>query len=437
MSTPVVAIVGRPNVGKSSLFNRFLHKRLAVVDSVAGVTRDRNYSMCDWNGREFMLVDTGGMVPETRNEMERMILDQADFAINEADLVLLVVDTHVGAETTDLRIARQLNRTDRPCILVANKVDNDNFALDIHEFYQMGMGDPMPVSAVSGRGIGDLLDEVVNGLPEEEADETGLEGTIRVALVGRPNVGKSSFINKILGADRLIVSPVAGTTRDSVDTPVTIDDRQYILVDTAGLRRKYKVHENIEFYTSLRTMRAIDRCDVAIVLIDAVDGVTAQDQHVLAQVLESRRGAVLAINKWDLIEKDSRTADQFTLDITDKLAKFAYLPIIYISALTGQRVAKVLDLVDRVHSEQNRRIPTSELNDFLAAAVGHRKPPARRGKFIQLKYITQSEVAPPTFIVFANHPQLIDKAYVSYLQNQIRKQYGFEGVPIRLKFRKK
>ncbi len=437
MNAPIVAIVGRPNVGKSSLFNRFLRRRLAVVDSVSGVTRDRNYSICEWAGREFMLVDTGGMVPETRDQMERLIYDQSDFAINEADLVLFVVDTHVGVNTIDVKIARQLNKSGCPVVLVANKVDNDNFALDVHEFYKLGLGEPLPVSAVSGRGTGDLLDAVVDGLPDEDEAESEDEGVIRVALVGRPNVGKSSLINKLLGQDRLIVSPVAGTTRDSVDTPITIDDRRYILVDTAGLRRKYKVHENIEFFTSLRTMRAIDRCDVAVVMVDAQDLVTAQDQHVLSQVLESRRAAVLAVNKWDLIEKDSKTADQYSLEIKDKLAKFSYLPLIYISALSGQRATKVLDLVDRVHAEHHKRIPTSELNDFLAKAVGRRKPPARRGKFIQIKYITQSEVAPPTFIMFANHPQLIDKAYISYLSNQIRASFGFEGVPIRLKFRKK
>ncbi len=436
MNLPTVAIIGRPNVGKSSLFNRFLKRRVAVVDPTSGVTRDRNYAVCDWNGRDFRLVDTGGMVPDSRDLMERLITDQSDFAVNEADLVLFVVDTQVGVADHDLALARRLQKAKKTTILVANKADNQDLTNQSYEFMQFGFGEPMAISATEGLGIGELLDELVKRLPplvpNEEADDT-----IRVALVGRPNVGKSSFINKLLGEDRLIVTEIAGTTRDSVDTDVVLDGQRYIVVDTAGLRRKYKVQENIEFYTNLRTIRAVEGCDVAIILIDGVDGVTSQDQRVIADVLEARRGAVLAVNKWDLVEKDEKTADKYTIQINENLARFAYLPIIYISALSGQRVNKVMQLVKKVYEEQRKRVPTPQLNDLLQRAVGRRKPPALHGKYIQIKYVAQTEVNPPTFIFFANHPELLDKGYLAYLTNQLRDEFGFEGVPIRVKAREK
>lgn len=436
MSLPTVAIIGRPNVGKSSLFNRFLKKKLAVVDPQSGVTRDRNYSECDWAGREFRLVDTGGMVPDTKDAMEQAILDQSEFAVHEADLVLMVVDAQVGAEQADQRLARIMHKAGKKCLLVANKVDNDTLASELYEFSRLGLGDPLPVSATVGLGVGDLLDEVVARLPEPDKKPESPD-VIRVALVGRPNVGKSSFINQLLGEKRLIVSDVAGTTRDAVDTPIELNGRKYVMVDTAGLRRKYKVRENIEFYTNLRVIRAIESCDVAIVMVDATAGLSAQDQRILGQVLEARRAAVLAINKWDLIEKDSLTADRFTVALKERLAHFNFLPVIYISALSGQRVPKVLSLVDSVHAENHRRIPTSQLNDFLQKAFQRRKPPAVQGKYIQFKYVTQSEVAPPTFVFFVNRPELVRKSYLHYLSNQLRKEFGFEGSPIRLKCRRK
>ncbi|MBN1211738.1 MAG: ribosome biogenesis GTPase Der [candidate division Zixibacteria bacterium] len=437
MSLPLIAIVGQPNVGKSSLFNRFMKKRLAVVDSEPGVTRDRNYGVCDWNGIEFRLVDTGGLVPESKNQMEQLIYDQTAFAINEADLVLLVLDTQLGVDNVDKRIARDIQKAGLACILVANKVDSEKYDPDIYEFLNLGLGEPFPVSATVGRGIGELLDEIVARLPVRKDDEIIETGVIRVALVGRPNVGKSSYINKLLGEERLIVSPTAGTTRDSVDTPFEFNGRKYILIDTAGLRRKYKVVENIEFYTNLRAEKAIEDCDIVVLLIDAVDGVTAQDQRILSQVLEKRRAAVLAINKWDLIEKDGKTADEYSVVIKSRLAKFAYLPIIYISALTGQRIDKVMDLVNKVYENHHRRIATAPLNDFLAEVFARRKPPAKQRKYIQMKYITQTESAPPTFIIFTNHPRLVDKSYIHYLSNQLRARFDFEGVPIRIKFRQK
>ncbi|HUV30160.1 MAG TPA: ribosome biogenesis GTPase Der [Acidobacteriota bacterium] len=436
MSIPVVAIIGRPNVGKSSLFNRFLKKRLAVVDAESGVTRDRNYAACDWNGVKFRLIDTGGMVPDSKDAMERLILDQSEFAVHEADLVLLMVDVQTGLDEADRRLAQALLKAHKDNILVVNKADNDTFDSDVFGFVKLGLGDAYAVSATGGLGVGDLLDEVVRRIAGKK-EEKPAEGVIRVAVVGRPNVGKSSFINTLLGENRLIVSGEAGTTRDAVDTPFELEGRQYCLIDTAGLRRSYKVQENIEFYTNLRATRAIEGCDVAVVLVDGSEGVTVQDQRILSQVLHCRRAAVLAVNKWDLVEKDSLTADRFTKDINRQLAKFAFLPIVYVSALSGQRLVRVMTVVDRVYQEFNRRIPTPLLNDFLQRVYARKKPPAKERKFIRFKYVTQTEVAPPTFVFFANHPQLVDKAYLQYLSNQLRLQYGFEGVPIRIKCRQK
>lgn len=439
MKLPTVAIVGRPNVGKSSLFNRCIRQRLAVVDSQPGVTRDRNYAVCDWAGRDFRLVDTGGIVPGSDDLMEKLITDQVEFALTECDLVLFVVDTQVGVDPSERQIASRLHQTGRPCLLIANKADNDLIQNDIYDFLSLGLGDPLPVSATIGLGIGEMLDAIVERLPLPESDETPDEGVIRVALVGRPNVGKSSFINRLIGEDRLIVSPIAGTTRDAVDTPMTIEGRpyRYVFIDTAGLRRKYKVKESLEFFTTLRTTRAIENCDVAIVLTDADAGISVQDQRIMEQIITTRRAGILAVNKWDLIEKDDMTAVRFEKQIRERIAQFDFLPIIFLSALTGQRVAKVLDLVDRVYEQHHRTIPTSELNDFLQRAFGQRKPPAKQRKFIQMKYITQTETAPPTFVIFTNHPELVDKSYIAYLVNQLRNQFGFEGVPIRLKFRPK
>lgn len=436
MSLPTVAIVGRPNVGKSSLFNRFLQKRLAVVAEQPGVTRDRNYAEAEWAGREFRLVDTGGIVDSKPDAMESQIVSHANIAIEESDVVLFVVDAQVGVDPTDIAIARSLNRSGKNCLLAANKSDNEDYEREVFEFLKLGLGEPMPVSVTAGRGIGELLDALVALLPEPEVETEEDADSIRVALVGRPNVGKSSFINKLIGQERHIVSPMAGTTRDSVDTPFEYEGQKYILVDTAGLRKKFRVYEDIEFYTTLRASKAIDACDVAVVLIDAVDGVTAQDQKVLDQVITARRPAVMAINKWDLIEKDSNTADKFSREIGDVLARLSYLPLIYISALTGQRVPKVLKLVQEVYHENRKRIATPELNEFLERTIERKHPPARRGKYIKLRYLTQSEVEPPTFVFFVNHPELIDKSYIGYLTNQLRQTYGFVGVPIRLKFRK-
>lgn len=436
MRLPTVAIIGRPNVGKSSLFNRFLKKQVAVVDERSGITRDRNYAVCDWAGVSFRLVDTGGIVPQTKDLMEKLIYDQTEFAVNESDLVLFVVDSQVGPDPNDRKIARRLLQSGKNTILVANKVDNEQMERERFEFLSLGLGDPMPVSATVGRGIGELLDTVVARLPVAQ-QPTKEEGAIRVAVVGRPNVGKSSFINRLIGEPRLLVAPMPGTTRDAVDTQFEYEEQRYILIDTAGLRRKYKVRENVEFYTTLRTIRAIESCDVAVVLVDAQEGLKGQDQRILEEVLANRRAAVLAVNKWDLVEKDSKTADQYTKSINAILAKYAYLPVIYVSALTGQRVAKVIAEVKKVYEESHKRIPTAQLNEFLQRMLQRRHPPARQGKHIKFNYVVQTEVAPPTFVFFTNHPKLVDKTYISYLSNQLRSEFGFAGVPFRLKFKRK
>lgn len=437
MRLPTVAIVGRPNVGKSSLFNRFLRRNIAVVDEEPGVTRDRNYAVCDWGGKRFYLVDTGGMVPNASDLMEKAITDQTDFAINESDLILLLVDAQVGADDVDLRIARNLNRSGKSCLLVANKSDNEQLEMEIYDFLKLGLGEPVPVAATAGRNIGELLDKIVSMLPGQEGVDMGKDESIRVALVGRPNVGKSSFINKLTGGQRLLVTPIAGTTRDSVDTPFEFEGQAYTLIDTAGLRRKYKVHENIEFYTNLRTDRAIESCDVAVILIDATEGVLAQDLRIMEKVISRRRPATLAVNKWDLVEKEPIAVEQFGKVLGQTLSRFTRMPMTYVSALTGQRITKVLSAVQKVYGENQRRLGTPELNDFVQRVVARKHPPARKGKYLRLYYVTQSEVAPPTFVFFSNYPDLIDKSYISYLNNQLRDHFGFDGVPIRLKFRKK
>jgi len=407
------------------------------VDEESGVTRDRKYEMAEWSGVSFYLVDTGGIVPQSGNLMEKLILDQAEFAINEADLVLLVVDTQVGVDMVDSKIAGLLHKAGKKGLLVANKADNEQYENEIYDFLKLGYGDPVPVSATVGRGVGELLDMIVEALPSYVNDKDEDEKIIRVAVVGRPNAGKSSFINKLIGEERLIVTPTAGTTRDAVDTFFDFDNQTYVLIDTAGLRRKYKVQENIEFYTNLRAERAIAGCDVAVVIVDAYQGLSAQDQRILEQVFSRRRSAVLAVNKWDLIEKDSLTSARYTEAINDILARYAHLPVIYISAKSGQRVSNVLKMVKDVYDEGQKRISTARLNEFLQQVVKHKHPPAKQGKYIKLNYMTQTEIAPPTFICFANHPVLIAKTYISYLENQIRKEFGFDGVPFRLKFRRK
>lgn len=435
MSLPLVSIIGRPNVGKSSLFNRLIRQKLAVVDSQSGVTRDRNFSLCDWRGREFYLIDTGGMVPGSDDQMEKLIFEQARIAMDEADLVLFLVDCQTGITDLDTRIARQLLRADKPLILGVNKVDNERLELESNAFYGLGIETLMPVSAANGRGVGDLLDEIIDQLPEISEEEPAPEGEIKVAVVGRPNVGKSSFVNHLLGEKRHIVSDVPGTTRDSIDSPVVIGGRRYILVDTAGLRKRSKVKESLEYYTTLRTIRAIQRCDVAVILLDANEGMNLQELKIIDEVGQARRGMVLAINKWDIFDKDDKSVDIYTRQIKEAAPTYSYIPSIFISALKGTRVARTMELVERVYSEYMRRVPTAELNQFLQEAVKRQPPAAVHGRWIKLYYMTQPDTAPPTFVIFCNHPKLIQESYRRYLTNRLREQFGFEGIPIDFKLK--
>jgi len=436
LSIPLVALIGRPNVGKSSLFNRFLRKRLAIVDPTPGVTRDRNYSLCDWNGREFYLIDTGGMIPNTKGAINRMVLEQSEIAIDQADLIVFIVDTKVGIDEVDERIARRLQKCGTEVLLVANKADNDLEETETFQFMRLGLGEPLALSATVGRNVGEVLDLIVEKLPEAPTAEEDTE-TIRIAVIGKPNVGKSLFINRLIGQERAIVSPIPGTTRDAVDTPFELDGKKYMLIDTAGLRRKAKVKEDIEYFTTLRTLRAIENCHVAVVLIDATQGLTVQDLKVIEDAIEARRAIVMAVNKWDLVEKDERTADRFTVQIKEFAKTISYLPIIYISALSGQRVIKTISLVDQVYENWQRTIPTPELNDFLIEITQKQPPAAIQGKHMKLFYMTQAGVKPPTFMFFCNYPNLLQKSYLRYIENQIRARYDFEGIPIRLKYKKR
>ena len=436
MSLPLVGIIGRPNVGKSSLFNRFIRRRMAIVDDVPGVTRDRNYALCDWTGRQFYLVDTGGMMPDTRHQMESLVLEQAEEAIRQADLVVLVVDSRTGIDSADQRIAELLLKAGCKTLVLANKADNDILENDRFEYLRLGLGEPLPMSATVGRGVGEALDGIVELLPQAESGPDETEA-IRIAVIGKPNVGKSSFINRLIGEERVIVSPIPGTTRDAIDTPFEYDGRSYVLIDTAGLRRKAKVKEDVEFYTTLRTLRAIENCHVALVLVDASQGLTVQDLKVVEDAVAARRGIVMAVNKWDLVEKDDKTADIFTSQIKQFARSLHYIPIIYISALTGKRVVKTLSMINEAHTNWCRRIPTSELNAFLEEITAKQPPAAVKGKYIKLFYATQADTKPPTFLFFCNYPELLQKSYLRYIENRLRERYGFEGVALRIKTRKR
>jgi GTP-binding protein len=436
MSLPLVALIGRPNVGKSSLFNRFLKKRLAIVDHTPGITRDRNYSLCDWQGKQFYLIDTGGMLPGTKSGISRMVLEQSATAVGQADLIVLIVDCQTGIDEIDKKIAILLQKSGKRVLLLANKADGEVEETESFQFMKLGLGEPLPVSATGGRGIGEALDAIVAALPE--AEEPGEESkAVRVAVIGRPNVGKSMFINRLIGEERVIVSPIPGTTRDAVDTPFRFEGRDYILIDTAGLRKKSRVKEDIEYYTTLRTLRAIENCDVALVLADASEGVTVQDLKVIEDALEARRATILAVNKWDLVEKDDRTADAYTERIRESARTISYVPITYISSLTGRRVTGTVALVDQVYENWGRQITTSELNRFLEETVQKQPPAAVGGKYIKLYYVTQAGIKPPTFIFFCNYPKLLQRSYLRYIENQLRRRYDFEGIPIRIRIKKR
>jgi GTP-binding protein len=428
----VVAIVGRPNVGKSSLFNRILRDQRAVVDDEPGSTRDRNYASTHWRGKPFVIVDTGGYVPTSRIDMERFAREQAEVAMSQADVILLVVDVTTGISDLDGQIAQTLLKRERCCLVVANKADNEVRESEAGVFGRLGLGEPIAVSALSGRNAGDMLDRIVALLPED-TQEADTQDAVRIAVVGRPNVGKSSFVNAVCGENRAIVHEAPGTTRDSLDTEVIYGERRLTLVDTAGLRGMQKIRKEVEFYASLRTIRSLERCHVALVIVDSSAGVTVHDVKILAQVMESRKGAVLVANKWDLVEKDSYTADRFVKEIREAYPFVAHIPVVLTSALTGKRTHRVLDEALEVHERGKERVATSELNAFLEQLTSKNPPPMHRGRQPKLLYCTQHGIQPPSFVFFCNSPGLIQKPYRRYIENQIRERFGFEGCPISIR----
>ena len=431
----LVAIVGRPNVGKSTLFNRLTESRQAIVHDAPGVTRDRVYGHVIWNGREFALVDTGGYVPRSADRFERAIREQVQIALTEADIVLLITDVMAGVTDLDQEMARMLRRSNKPVFVVANKADNEKRQWEAASMYSLGLGEVYPVSATNGMGTGDFLDAVVAALPEEEQSED--DGAVRIALIGRPNVGKSQLTNTLLRQERSIVTEISGTTRDAVDAELTYKGEAITLVDTAGLRRRTKVHENVEFYATLRTERAIRSCDVAVLLLDATLGLEAQDINVLKEAEALKKGLVIVVNKWDLVEKETNTARDTERAIQERLKTLDYVPVLFVSALTGKRAHRVLDVCLEIMRNAAYRVPTSELNQTVQQSIGRYHPPTWRGRYVQIKYATQVGISPPLFAFFCNHPQGVGTAYARYLENQLRKAYGFLGVPITLAFRRK
>lgn len=437
MKLPIVAIVGRPNVGKSTLFNRVLGERLAIVEDRPGVTRDRNFARAEWGGRGFYIVDTGGMVEGSDEPMDRLIRQQVLAAVEEADLVVHLVDGRAGPHPLDYQIADRLRRSGRPVLLVVNKMDNlgNASATGHHDFWDLGTGEPLPVSSLSGKGSGDILDAVVEHLPQADAPDE--EQALRVAVVGKPNVGKSSFVNRLLGEERLVVSDQAGTTRDAIDTPMQYHGRSLVFVDTAGLRRQSRIDESVEYYSTIRTERSIERADVCLLLIDATEPIHNQDLKIAHLAWEAGCGLVLVANKWDLVEKETMTAPRFERSLREKAPFLEWVPVVFTSATTGQRVFKVLDLIQEVDEQRNRRIPTHDVNEVLQALVTRTRPPSAAGHPVKIRYATQVAVAPPTFLIWSNHPDAIPESYQRYIHNGFRQQWGFRGVPLRIRYRQR
>ena len=436
MSKPLVAIVGRPNVGKSTLFNRLIGKRKAIVDDAPGITRDRNYDTVNWAGQQFELIDTGGYLPEAKHQIDLAIREQVEIAVDEADVLLFVVDCKTGITNVDDWLAGYLRKSKKDVILAINKVDDPRDDLEVGQFYKLGLGTPVPVSAMGGRQSGDLLDVVVEHIKKFDIQEED-SGQIKLAVVGRENVGKSSLANMLLEQSRSIVSSIPGTTRDPVDMELKYKKRKYLLIDTAGLKRRSRIKENVLFYSNLRTFRSIERADVVLFMVDAAEGLSRQDVGILNEAAAQRKGIVLVINKWDLVTKDHKTIDTYKKIYTEKLGVLRYIPQIYISVLHKQRLYKMLDLATDVYEERKKRIPTSDLNDFFLPLIQEKTPPAEKGKEIKINYITQLQAEPPVFAFYSNYPDLIVESYRRFLENRLRKQYGFKGVPVLLSFRKK
>lgn len=437
MTRPLVAIVGRPNVGKSMLFNRLVGQRLSIVEDTPGVTRDRLYAECEWCGRKFDMVDTGGIEPTTDSEILIFMREQAQIAIDAATVIILVTDIRTGVTAADKDVANMLLRSKKPVVLAVNKADSTG-ATDpaVYEFYSLGLGDPIPVSAVHGHGTGDLLDECLKHFPPAEGDEDE-DDSIKVAVIGKPNVGKSSLINRILGQKRVIVSNVAGTTRDAVDTAFENEQGKYVFIDTAGIRRKSKVEERVEKFSVMRAQLAIERADVCLIMIDARDGVTEQDTKIAGLAHEAGKASIIVVNKWDLVDKETGTMEHMRKDIMRDLSFMSYAPIVFISALTGQRTDRLFELINFVNDQSNMRITTGMLNNVLADAQARVQPPTDKGRRLKIYYMTQTGIKPPCFVIFCNSRELFHFSYQRYLENQIRAVFGLEGTPVRIVIRQK
>ncbi len=437
MSKPTVAIIGRPNVGKSTFFNYIVGKRISIVEDTPGVTRDRVYADSNWRGREFTLIDTGGIEPESDDTIVSQMRQQANMAIELADVIIFITDIKQGVTATDHEIALMLKKAKKPIILVCNKSDTFGKIPDeLYEFYNLGLGEPYAVSSVNAKGIGDVLDAIYEKFPPLTQSQEN-ENIIKVAMIGKPNVGKSSLINKILGENRVIVSDIAGTTRDAIDSEFENEFGKYVFIDTAGIRRKSKVEDNLEKYSVIRSLLAVERADVCVLMLDAKEGVTAQDAKIAGEAHEAGKGVIIAVNKWDEVEKDNNTMEQYKKEVYNKLAYLSYAPIIFISAKTGQRVNKLYEMINMVASQNALRVSTSVLNDVLSEAVTIVQPPTDKGKRLKIFYMTQATTKPPTFVVFVNDKELFHFSYERYLMNQIRKEFGLTGTPIRMIVREK
>ncbi len=437
MAKPVVAVVGRPNVGKSTFFNYVAGKRISIVEDTPGVTRDRIYTDVEWRSKIFTLIDTGGIEPYTEDKIMQQMKRQAELAIDTADVIIFMVDAKDGMTASDKEVGSMLRKANKPIILAVNKVDRvGEPPPDVYEFYNLGMGDMITISSVHGLGMGDLLDAVYEHFPEDTGEDYG-EDVIKVAVIGKPNAGKSSLINKILGEERVIVSDIPGTTRDAIDTYFEKDDQKYVFIDTAGIRRKSKINESIERYSIIRSWTAVERADVCVIIIDAQDGVTEQDTKIAGYAHDNGKASIIVVNKWDLIEKSTGTLEEYRKTVLEKLGFMTYAPVLFISAMTGQRVQKLFELINYVANQASLRISTGMLNDLVNEAIAMVQPPSDKGKRLKIYYMTQAGVKPPTFVIFINDKELMHYSYERYLENQLRKSFGFEGTPIKFLLREK
>lgn len=433
---PIVAIVGRPNVGKSTLFNRIAGERIAIVEDTPGVTRDRIYAQAEWVNKHFTIIDTGGIEPDSEELIPKKMRQQAELAMDMAQVILFVVDGKAGLTPSDRDVALMLLKTKKPVLLVVNKVDNKNLPDDFYDFYELGFGEPIPVSSSIGLGTGDLLDEVVKNFPQDMDTELD-EDVVKVAIVGKPNAGKSSILNRLIGEERVIVSPIAGTTRDAIDTYIEMDGKKYLFIDTAGIRRKSKVYENIEKYSVIRAYASVEKADVVLTVIDATEGISEQDSKIAGLAHDAGKASIVVVNKWDLIEKDNHSVKEYTKKIREELPFMQYCPILFVSALTSQRMGKIKETVDFIFDEASKRVATGVLNDVIGEAVMMNQPPSDKGKRLKIYYATQVGVRPPTFAIFVNEKELFHFSYQRYIENKLRENFGYEGTPLKIYVREK